>query len=86
MRMEEIGFQPRATVFGFVMNALGFGAMLVLTLAAAIDLFARKNLFGTGFLGCMALFWPPAYLVMLPMGLAGRRFRFSDAGFSYRNL
>jgi hypothetical protein len=86
MKMDELDFQPRATAFGFVMMTIGFGTMFALTLAAAIDQFGRKNLYATGFLGCTALFWPPAYLAMLPMCLAGRRFRFSDEGFSYRTL
>jgi hypothetical protein len=85
MKMDELDFQPRATAFGFVMMTFGFGTMFALTLAAAIDQFG-KNLYVTGFLGCTALFWPPAYLAMLPMCLAGRRFRFSDEGFSYRTL
>jgi hypothetical protein len=86
MKMDEMDFQPRATAFGFVMITVSFGAMFALTLAAAVAQFGRKDLFGTWFLGCAAMFWPPAYLTMLPMCLAGRRFRFSDAGFSYRTL
>lgn len=84
--MEEMDFQPRATVFGLVMITLGYGIMFVMTLAGAIAQLHRDNVVGTVLLGCMGLFWPPAYLAMLPMCLAGRRFRFSDAGFSYRTL
>jgi hypothetical protein len=86
MNMEEMDFQPRATPFGFAMITLGFGAMFALMLTGAIAQFGRKDLVGTGLLGCMALIWPPAYLAMLPMCLAGRRFRLSDEGFSYRTL
>jgi hypothetical protein len=86
MKMEEMDFQPRATPFGLVVTTLGFGTMFVLTVAAAISEFGRHDLIATAILSAAALFWPPAYLVMVPMFLAGRRFRFRDEGFSYRTL
>jgi hypothetical protein len=86
MKMEEMDFRPRATAFGLVMITLSYGAMFALNLAGAITQFGRENFIGMTFLGCMTLFWPLAYLAMLPMCLAGRRFRFSDGGFSYRTL
>src|SRR4051794_17970713 len=86
MKMEGMDFQPRATAFGFVMMTLGYGAMLAIVLTGAIGQFRRRDFFGAGFFGCMALIWPLLYLVMLPMCLAGRRFRFSDGGFSCRTL
>ena len=54
MKMEEIDYQPKVTVFGFVGITIGYTAAFVLCIVGSIKLYRQNQHYSAAFFGLAA--------------------------------